>query len=327
MNEQMTARKCSSHIGLALFSIAAITTVLQILFSAIWHILTVKTSTANTEWVVWLLTFAPMYLIAMPIGLAIMRSVPSELRPSAKLGAKRFWTLMLICMPVMYAGNIIGTILSMLLSGGTAENALVNLVSGNPLYTLLIAVIAAPILEEYIFRKQIVDKLSRYGEKTAIVISALTFGLFHMNLFQFFYAFGLGIIFAYVYLRTRSLRYPVAMHMIINFQGSVLAPWILKQLDFTMLDQLSSGKLDISLLAESLPGLMLYMGYSSLIMLASVAGLVLLILNWKKREFQPAEQELPKEEVVRTVFCNFGMIVFSLFCIIMILFTLLSGLL
>lgn len=327
MNEQMTAKKCFSCIGLALFAIAAITTVLQILFSAFWHIFTIKSATADAEWAVWLLTFAPMYLIAMPIGLAIMRSIPSELRPSTKLGTKRFWTLMLICMPVMYAGNIIGTLLALILSGGTAQNALVSLVSGNPLYTLLLAVIVAPILEEYIFRKQIVDKLSRYGEKTAILFSALTFGLFHMNLFQFFYAFGLGAIFAYVYTRTRSLGYPIVMHMIVNFQGSILAPWIMQQLDLTILDQLASGNLDIQLLTDSLPGLMIYMGYSTLIMLTSVAGLVLLILNWKNQEFRPAEQELSKEEVVRTAFCNFGVIAFSIFCLIMILFTLLSGLL
>ena len=327
MNDPLTARKHFSRAGLALFAIASITTVLQIFFSAFWNILTIKTSLANAEWVVWLLTFAPMYLIAVPIGLVILSTIPSEPHTKEKLGSKRFWTLMLICMPVMYAGNIIGTVLSLILSGGTAENALVTLVSGNPLYTLLFAVIIAPFLEEYIFRKQFLDKLSRYGEKTAVVLSALTFALFHMNLFQFFYAFGLGIVFAYVYVRTRSLRYPVAMHMIINFQGSILAPWILNQLDLTLLEQLSSGVFDLQQLSDSLPGLMIYMGYSSLIMLTSVAGLVLLILNWKKREFRPTAQELPKGNMVRTTFCNLGMIAFSLFCLLMILFTLLSGLL
>ena len=51
------------------------------------------------------------------------------------------------------------------------------------------------------------------------------FGLFHLNLFQFFYAFGLGLMFGYVYMRTSQLRYSIVMHMIINFNGSVLAPW------------------------------------------------------------------------------------------------------
>ena len=58
--------------------------------------------------------------------------------------------------------------------------------------------------------------MRRYGEKTAIVFSALAFALFHMNLFQFFYAFGLGLIFGYVYTRTSRLRYSVLMHMLID---------------------------------------------------------------------------------------------------------------
>ena len=44
-----------------------------------------------------------------------------------------------------------------------------------------------------------------------------------MNLFQFFYAFLLGLMFGYVYTRTSKLRYSTAMHMIINFNGGVLA--------------------------------------------------------------------------------------------------------
>ena len=46
-----------------------------------------------------------------------------------------------------------------------------------------------------------------------------------MNVFQFFYAFGLGLMFGYVYTRTSRLRYSVAMHMLINLNGSVLAHW------------------------------------------------------------------------------------------------------
>lgn len=327
MYEQRTVKRSYSRIGWALFAIAAATTVLQFLVSTLWYIFTLGTPVAEAEWATWILTFAPMYLIAVPIGLAIMRTVPAEPGNTEKLGAKRFWTLMLICMPIMYAGNIIGTILSLILSGGTAENMLLDLISGNPVYTLLFAVLAAPILEEYIFRKQIIDRLGKYGEKTAILLSALTFGLFHMNLFQFFYAFGLGAIFAYIYVRTRSLRYPVFMHMIINFQGSILAPWVLEQLNPEVLEQLTAGTLDFQLLADSLPGLLIYMAYSSVIMLAVIVGLILLIVNRKKREFHPAPQELPAKDSMGIACRSAGMIVFGVFCLIMIVLSLLSGLL
>ena len=322
MNELTETKRAFSRIGWALFTYGIVTSILQIFVSILWLVYTAGTSLEDAEWATWLLTFAPMYLVAVPIALIIMRTVPAEPQESKKLGAKKFWTLMLICMPVMYAGNIIGTILSLILSGGTAVNALVDLVSGNPVYTLLFAVIAAPILEEYIFRKQIIDRLGRYGEKTAILVSALTFGLFHMNLFQFFYAFGLGTIFAYVYTRTRSIRYPIFMHMIINFQGSIIAPWVLEQLDTAVLDQLMEGNLDLNLLTNALPGLLVYMVYSAVILLTVVAGFVLLLLNWKKRQITDPPQKL----TAKTVLCNGGMFAFGVFSLIMILYALLSGL-
>ena len=55
--------------------------------------------------------------------------------------------------------------------------------------TFLYMVICAPILEEYIFRKLIVDRTVKYGQGVAVVLSGLMFGLFHGNLNQFAYAF------------------------------------------------------------------------------------------------------------------------------------------
>ena len=55
----------------------------------------------------------------------------------------------------------------------------------NMMVTFLYMVICAPILEEYIFRKLIVDRTVKYGQGVAIVLSGLMFGLFHGNLNQF----------------------------------------------------------------------------------------------------------------------------------------------
>ena len=224
---------------------------------------------------------------------------------------------------IMYAGNIIGTFLSLLLSGGTADNILMDYVFSSPLYTFLVAVLIAPFMEEYIFRKQIIDRCGKYGEVTAILVSALTFALFHMNLFQFFYAFGLGILMAYAYTRTRMLRYPVLMHMIINFMGSVLAPAVLNLLDIEALESLSAGQFDPEMLVSSLPGLLLYFGYAALLNVLYVAGFVFLIIRWKKRTILPTAQELPKGSHFKTVWLNVGMILYFLFTLAFTVFSLL----
>ena len=45
------------------------------------------------------------------------------------------------------------------------------------------------------------NKIRMYGDKVAIITTAIMFGLFHANFSQFFYAVGLGVIFAYVTLK------------------------------------------------------------------------------------------------------------------------------
>lgn len=318
-----TARKDFSKIGLSLFVLGIVAILSQFAFAFLWQgLCTLIPSLSNASWGMWVVSFVPMYLIAMPVCILMMRRVPAETMPEKKLGGKNFFLLMLMCLPLMYGGNIIGTVLAMLFSGGTAENALLNYIFDDPLIVTLVVVGIAPVLEEYIFRKQIIDRCGKYGEKTAILLSAVTFSLFHMNLFQMVYAFALGMLFAFVYTRTRRLRYSVIMHMIINFMGSVLAPWLLTLLDMEVLNEMAMGNVDMAAITEMLPGLILYYGYSFLLMGGSVAGLVLLIVMRKKFFLLPASQELPKEQRCRTAYLNVGMILFVVFCLIMTVYTL-----
>ena len=66
-----------------------------------------------------------------------------------------------------------------------------------------------------------------FGEKPAVILSGLAFGLIHGNLTQFFYAFGLGIAFGYIFVKTGKVKYPIILHMIINFLGSVVSVLVL----------------------------------------------------------------------------------------------------
>jgi hypothetical protein len=42
-----------------------------------------------------------------------------------------------------------------------------------------------------------------------------------------FYAFGLGLAFGYIYIHTNRIGYTIALHMIINFLGGVIAPLVM----------------------------------------------------------------------------------------------------
>jgi uncharacterized protein len=79
-------------------------------------------------------------------------------------------------------------------------------------------VIAAPILEEVLFRGIILDGfLKRYSPMKSIVISALLFGAFHLNPWQFVGAFLLGTMMGWIYYRTGSLALTIVIHFFNNF--------------------------------------------------------------------------------------------------------------
>ena len=318
VENMLQARKDFSRFGLALFAIGGITVILQLLLSLMLQLLPEDSAVFNLEIMFWILNMGPMYLVAVPVGLLMMKKIPVEQVQCQKLSVGRFLLLMLISMPLLYGGNIIGSLLSLLLSGGSAQNVLSDILTGSPLYPFIFTVLLAPFLEELIFRKQIIDRLGKYGEKTAIFFSGITFGLFHMNLFQFFYAFGLGVIFAYVYTRTRMLRYSVIMHMIINFMGAVIAPAIVRLSESIMTVDPEA----IDQFTKALPAMIITMLYSMSLIGLCIAGLVMLIIRWKKRVILPASHELLSGTVGKYAYGNFGMILFILFCLIMIVLAL-----
>lgn len=81
---------------------------------------------------------------------------------------------------------------------------------------LIIAVVPA-LLEEVLFRGYILFGLRRnHSETKSIVISALVFGLVHLNPWQFISAFFLGLLFGWIALKTRSIILPVAGHFLNN---------------------------------------------------------------------------------------------------------------
>ena len=310
------AKKAFTRVGLALSAMLLICFILQTL----WVSLPGEDSwMTSSSWGMWLGSFLPQYLVAMPACLLIMGTLPAHAPRQIKLGTKNFLVFLPICFCVMYAGNILGNLLSGLLSGGQAENALLDFVMDTNPLKILVIVILAPLLEEYVFRKQLIDRTVVYGEKIAVLLSAVTFGLMHQNLFQFFYAFGLGLIFAYIYTRTGHVRYTVIFHAIINFMGSVIAPWILSKMDLeamNAMDPNASAEELTALYAEILPGMLLFLVYALALVGLSIAGLVLLIIKCKQLVWKNTDAQLPKGTSFRTVYLNWGMGLFVALCVI-----------
>ena len=165
-------------------------------------------------------------------------------------------------------------------------------------------VLCAPVFEEFIFRKLLIDRAAVYGEGVAVVLSGVMFGLFHGNLNQFAYAFLLGIFFGFIYVKTGKIRYTVILHMVINFMGSVVSTWVMnamnaeKTIEALQLFQ-SNPDEGMAALQSVLPGLLLVGIYVLLIFGVVIAGIVLLIVKRRKFRLMPGEVVIPKENGFR----------------------------
>lgn len=88
----------------------------------------------------------------------------------------------------------------------------------------LMICVLAPIFEEVLFRGVILKGMLNHKVNPiiAIIISALIFGIAHMNPWQFIGAGTLGAIFGFVYYRTKSLFLPILLHALNNILSFVL---------------------------------------------------------------------------------------------------------
>ncbi len=129
-------------------------------------------------------------------------------------------------------GNLIHEILHFIFTR-TDQSMLTDVTESNSLWvSIFMTCVCAPVFEEFLFRKLLLDRLRAFGEKIAILCSGIAFGLFHQNFMQFFFAAMLGCLFAYVYLKTNRLWSVILLHFMVNAFSTILLP-ILTHVDET----------------------------------------------------------------------------------------------
>ena len=219
-------------------------------------------------WMVLCIIF--MYPLAFFLYWLILQTVPKARQTwTCPMGAGRFLGWFVICMGGVYFGSLIGQFLMTIVSvitGETMVNQVEEMIMDMSLWAVILsAVILAPIMEELIFRKLVLDRLAGYGPAVAMSVSALVFGLAHGNFYQFFYAFLLGLIFAYIYLRTGKVRYSMMFHMMVNFCGSVIPILIMRVADENEVAAILASVTQLTFMGVFMLG-----------------GLILFICKWKE---------------------------------------------
>ncbi len=90
-----------------------------------------------------------------------------------------------------------------------------------PVAFFVIAVTPA-VCEELIYRGILYSGYRKSGKWLAIILTAFLFGIMHMNLNQFSYAFALGILFALINEMTGSMLPSMLLHLYVNGRSVVV---------------------------------------------------------------------------------------------------------
>lgn len=327
-NMEQSAKKDFSRIGLRLFYGSVIILVVQTIFSLVAQ----KVSAiANNPDLYLIFVMMPMYLIAMPIIFLMFKKVPVTITVEKK-SMKPHHILAAFCIAYAgtYACNYIGTLITSVigqLKGSQVDNVVMNLTTSiNPLTTIFITVICAPIMEELMFRKMLIDRTYKYGEGMSIVFSGLVFGLFHGNLNQFAYAFFVGIFFGFIYVKTRNILYTIILHMIVNFIGAFVATTILEKsriMEFlAKFEAMSSNPYTMdeysvmNLISEYAGGILLFTVYAMCLFGVVIAGTIIFFKNKKSFALAPAIIPVEKGQRFSTMILNLGMILYCIYWIV-----------
>ncbi len=308
-----------SALNLSLYAVICmiLPSLIQILYFRIFDTDTMSNSIA------YLISFLPMYCIAFPIYLLISKKIEPLSPPKHSLPIGKWIIALCICEAIMLFGNLIGMILSAILTvlfPDVATTTLNNYVFGeDPYLFLFFAVVCAPIIEEMLFRKVFIDRVRKYGDGWAILCSGLLFGLFHGNFTQFFYAAGIGMFFAFIYVRTGKILHTISLHVAINFLGSAVPALLMDPDAYQQLLSADSASTEELLLIFQ--NIFPYLVFSFCVWIVAIVGLVLLLTSIRKFELQPAQ--CPTK--AKSVLLNPGILIFVVLCILMFLINMIWG--
>jgi membrane protease YdiL (CAAX protease family) len=280
-------KKITSKIGFALLIVLVVTAVLQIAVKGLVSLLAPQLLD-NISYL-WLSALIPQYVIAYPIAIYLIWKLPKTNVRQQSLNGKTLFRLFLICYFVLILGSVIGSGVNKFLEvafGIKPDLTMDALLEQSSLWIVfMVTVILAPIFEELIFRKLLLDRLVKYGEFPAVIASGLLFGFYHGNFSQLFYAIFIGCIFAYIYVKTGKVKYCIFLHMTINFVGSVLPTYIF-----------------------GLNNNLLLSFYGFLLIAAIIAGGILAFKNRKFVHFSVSDYDITNREGSEIIWLNPGMI-------------------
>lgn len=215
-----------------------------------------------------------LWIVGLPLAYLILKKLPRTRQGACggqtlrRVKGGEILLYLLMGMALMLSGNLLGQGIEWLFSlipgvgGGNIADVLDNYaLTVSPWVLFFSIVLVAPIMEEFFFRKLLLDRTAQYGHVPAMLFSGILFGALHGNIAQFLYASLFGILLAHIYMTHGKLWICILLHALLN--------------GFSFISMLAMQKMT----EEGYLAFLTVQGW--VMLLAAIAGAVLLILRVK----------------------------------------------
>lgn len=182
-------------------------------------------------------TFSMNFLLIMPeiilllpsiLYMAFMRDDTVSDCGVAKISPLTTFFTVLFAFCIIPLVSFINMISSLFVENGVSETLTRTVESNSLIVNLLVIALLPAVVEEIIFRGLIFNGYKKRNPFKAALLSAFLFGLIHMNINQFSYAFVIGILFALLTYVTGSVIPSIIAHFIVNGTSVVLSHLLVK---------------------------------------------------------------------------------------------------
>ena len=168
----------------------------------------------------WLSKVLAGYGVGFPLAVWWLLRRPDPLPERAALHPGRLLRDAVALVGVCYAANALTLLLT---GGGQAASA----VPEEPAALLAVRVcVLAPLAEEFVFRRLLLERLRPLGERFALAVTAVCFAVFHGSAGQLLYALAAGLVLGAAALRTGRLWPSILLHVVNNLTALLAPLWL-----------------------------------------------------------------------------------------------------
>ncbi len=280
------------------------------------------------NWVSVVITVFSLYGVSLPPAYLILRGVPKDPIAPRYLPTKALLIFCFVAFTFMmagaYFGNIVNNTIYSVLDLPVSSVVSDSLGADYFLVTCLYTLVVAPVMEEFVFRKLLIDRTRKWGLWTNVLLSGVAFGLFHGNLEQLFYATTLGFLMGYLYYQTGKLTYCILMHFLCNLFCGVLPSLVERCLTVDIYSAQTDAEL-MEMIMEHPLEILLYLAVSYLPLIFAFVGAILLLVNIKRLRHNGGGEKcpVPRGQRFSTAVVNVGAILFIVVNLLLIFLSLL----